>query len=49
MLGPTFDYTHRLIDFALAAEGEAPVAAQAEPLPDAAHAPRVTDLLGNDG
>lgn len=49
VLGPTFDYTHRLVDFALDAEGEAPVAAEAEPLPDAAHAPRVTDLLGNDG
>ncbi len=49
VLGPTFDYTHRLIDFALAAEGEAPVAAKAEPLADAAHAPRVTDLLGRDG
>src|SRR5215211_3462178 len=24
VLGPTFDYTHRLLDFALAAEGEAP-------------------------
>ncbi|TNC09097.1 carbon-phosphorus lyase complex subunit PhnI [Methylobacterium terricola] len=49
VLGPTFDYTHRLIDFALAAEGEAPVAAESEPLADAAHAPRVTDLLGRDG
>lgn len=49
VLGPTFDYTHRLIDFALAAEGEAPVAAEAEPMADAAHAPRVTDLLGRDG
>ena len=25
VLGPTFDYTHRLIDFALAAEGEGPL------------------------
>ena len=25
VLGPTFDYTHRLLDFALAAEGETPV------------------------
>ncbi|WP_288587852.1 carbon-phosphorus lyase complex subunit PhnI [uncultured Methylobacterium sp.] len=49
VLGPTFDYTHRLIDFALAAEGEAPVAEEAQPLADAAHAPRVTDLLGRDG
>ncbi len=28
VLGPTFDYTHRLLDFALAAEGEAPEAAR---------------------
>jgi hypothetical protein len=27
VLGPTFDYTHRLLDFALAAEGAAPAAA----------------------
>ncbi|MBL9045790.1 MAG: carbon-phosphorus lyase complex subunit PhnI [Tabrizicola sp.] len=25
VLGPTFDYTHRLLDFALMAEGEAPI------------------------
>ena len=25
VLGPTFDYTHRLLDFALMAEGEAPL------------------------
>lgn len=47
ILGPTFDYTHRLIDFALAAKGvppEAPAAeARAEPLP------RVTEFLGRDG
>ncbi|RVU17461.1 carbon-phosphorus lyase complex subunit PhnI [Methylobacterium oryzihabitans] len=49
VLGPTFDYTHRLIDFALAAEGASEPAAQAEPAPDAARAPRVTDLLGQDG
>lgn len=32
VLGPTFDYTHRLLDFTLAAEGHAPDA-----LPEAAH------------
>ena len=26
VLGPTFDYTHRLLDFQLAAEGEVPAA-----------------------
>lgn len=49
VLGPTFDYTHRLIDFALD-QGEAPAPAeQAEPLPDAGFCPRVTDILGADG
>jgi alpha-D-ribose 1-methylphosphonate 5-triphosphate synthase subunit PhnI len=24
VLGPTFDYTHRLLDFTLAVEGESP-------------------------
>ncbi|MEM7505936.1 MAG: carbon-phosphorus lyase complex subunit PhnI [Pseudomonadota bacterium] len=36
VLGPTFDYTHRLLDFKLAAEGEAPPPApdgQASPAP----------------
>lgn len=47
VLGPTFDYTHRLLDFALAAGGEVPAAAQAEPEPGPA--PRVTDLLAGDG
>ena len=31
VLGPTFDYTHRLLDFKLAAEGEVPEAPQAPP------------------
>jgi alpha-D-ribose 1-methylphosphonate 5-triphosphate synthase subunit PhnI len=49
VLGPTFDYTHRLIDFALAAEGQAPVAPPA-PVPDSDDAmPRVTALLGDEG
>lgn len=46
VLGPTFDYTHRLLDFALAAESgsatEATVPAD-EPVDDAL--PRVTDFL----
>jgi alpha-D-ribose 1-methylphosphonate 5-triphosphate synthase subunit PhnI len=47
VLGPTFDYTHRLLDFALEAEGEvAPaVAADASSEPT----PRVVDLLGDEG
>ena len=49
VLGPTFDYTHRLVDFALAGPGAPPPAAEAEPAADAAPAPRVTDLLGEAG
>jgi alpha-D-ribose 1-methylphosphonate 5-triphosphate synthase subunit PhnI len=47
LLGPTFDYTHRLLDPDLEGEGEieAPlqVAAEREAVP------RVTDLLGTEG
>jgi alpha-D-ribose 1-methylphosphonate 5-triphosphate synthase subunit PhnI len=47
VLGPTFDYTHRLIDFALAADGlvaePAHVSAAAE-----AVTPRVTDIIGGE-
>ncbi|WP_128565237.1 carbon-phosphorus lyase complex subunit PhnI [Methylobacterium crusticola] len=51
VLGPTFDYTHRLIDFGLAAGSDpAPAAeAEAEPQADAGVTARVTDLLGRDG
>ena len=46
ILGPTFDYTHRLLDPQLA-EGSAPEAlVTAEPL---TAMPRVTDILGRDG
>ncbi|AYF03099.1 carbon-phosphorus lyase complex subunit PhnI (plasmid) [Paracoccus yeei] len=47
VLGPTFDYTHRLLDFALLAEGEVPPAptAPADPAP----VPHVTGLLDRDG
>lgn len=47
ILGPTFDYTHRLLDAQLA-EGfapEEPATAEASPL----GMPRVTDILGRDG
>jgi len=47
VLGPTTDYTHRLLDFALAAEGVPPPAARAEAAPLAA--PRVTDILRYEG
>lgn len=50
VLGPTFDYTHRLLDFALAAEGGAGVSAVAarEETPTEPFA-RVLDLLAKDG
>jgi alpha-D-ribose 1-methylphosphonate 5-triphosphate synthase subunit PhnI len=44
MLGPTFDYTHRLLDVEEAATVEEPARADAPAGP----MPRVTDLLGND-
>ncbi|HWB51759.1 MAG TPA: carbon-phosphorus lyase complex subunit PhnI [Stellaceae bacterium] len=49
VLGPTFDYTHRLIDFALAAAGEAPAAPPAPAAANAEPMPRVTTLLDNEG
>ena len=48
VLGPTFDYTHRLLDFALAAEGLAPVDVP-ERAADSASIPRVTELLAREG
>ena len=48
VLGPTFDYTHRLIDFALAADGAPPPAAMAA-APADAPVPHVSTILGNDG
>ncbi|WP_421683760.1 carbon-phosphorus lyase complex subunit PhnI [Stutzerimonas urumqiensis] len=49
LLGPTFDYTHRLLDFALLAEGEQPET-PAESSADRLDAcPRVLDLLAGEG
>ncbi|MEM1047199.1 MAG: carbon-phosphorus lyase complex subunit PhnI [Pseudomonadota bacterium] len=47
LLGPTFDYTHRLLDFTLAAAGEVspPETREATNAP----MPRVTDLLDDEG
>lgn len=47
VLGPTFDYTHRLIDFLLEAGAELPLPAEAEAAHEAT--PRVTDLLDDEG
>ena len=47
VLGPTFDYTHRLLDFKLAADGEVPEAAQREI--ERATVPHVTGFLNREG
>ncbi len=57
VLGPTFDYTHRLLDFALAAEGGAPAAgagagagrAEAEAEAEDAPKPHITAFLNREG
>ena len=43
VLGPTFDYTHRLLDFKLAADGETPEAATAPPRMETT--PHITEFL----
>ncbi|MGO4915005.1 carbon-phosphorus lyase complex subunit PhnI [Pseudogemmobacter sp. W21_MBD1_M6] len=47
VLGPTFDYTHRLIDFALAAGGEVPEAPTAAPRMEPT--PHITEFLNAEG
>lgn len=47
ILGPTLDYTHRLLDFTLAAEGEVP-AAPAAPA-DTQDVPHILGFLDRDG
>ncbi|HYG90638.1 MAG TPA: carbon-phosphorus lyase complex subunit PhnI [Azospirillum sp.] len=48
VLGPTYDYTHRLLDFALA-EGSEPDTAECADRPVEARMPRVADVLGHEG
>jgi alpha-D-ribose 1-methylphosphonate 5-triphosphate synthase subunit PhnI len=48
VLGPTFDYTHRLLDFALAAEG-APVPQAPRAAPRDGAMAHVMSFLGRDG
>lgn len=48
MLGPTFDYTHRLLDFTLMANDERPAAPTA-PVEMAPVLPRVGDILEREG
>ncbi len=47
VLGPTYDYTHRLLDFALAEPGSA--VAEAGTAPPGEAMPGVMDLLGQEG
>ncbi|NDH03538.1 MAG: carbon-phosphorus lyase complex subunit PhnI, partial [Marivivens sp.] len=47
ILGPTFDYTHRLLDFKLMADGEASEALRKEA--EAVVAPHILQLLDQDG
>ncbi|TKT73557.1 carbon-phosphorus lyase complex subunit PhnI [Afipia massiliensis] len=47
ILGPTFDYTHRLLDPSLTEETPIPAPARGDV--DDAPMPRVTDILGADG
>ena len=47
VLGPTFDYTHRLLDFALLSEGQAAPAATAPTRPEPV--PHVMGFLDRDG
>jgi alpha-D-ribose 1-methylphosphonate 5-triphosphate synthase subunit PhnI len=50
VLGPTFDYTHRLIDFSLAAESDGAAAIPPAPMPAGTGAmSRVSTLLGEEG
>ncbi|MBS0559103.1 MAG: carbon-phosphorus lyase complex subunit PhnI [Proteobacteria bacterium] len=47
VLGPTYDYTHRLLDFTLEQEASPPAAAETET--DLAPMPRVQDILAQEG
>ena len=53
ILGPTYDYTHRLLDFRLADEGgsggEGPAPEEDRVPPPDEPVPRVVDLLGREG
>ena len=47
VLGPTFDYTHRLLDFKLAADGEVPAAPSAQPREGPT--PHISGFLKHEG
>lgn len=48
ILGPTFDYTHRLLDFKLLADGQTPPAAATAPANESP-LPHITGFLDRDG
>ncbi len=48
VLGPTFDYTHRLLDFMLAADGLSPENPE-QVQPDDGDTPRVLEILARNG
>ncbi|CUI75733.1 carbon-phosphorus lyase complex subunit PhnI [Cognatishimia activa] len=47
VLGPTFDYTHRLLDFKLAADGETIEVPERDAVPETV--PHVTEFLNKEG
>jgi len=49
VLGPTFDYTHRLLDFKLLAEGEEPAPAEERAPEGDGRMPRVAEILDREG
>ena len=49
VLGPTFDYTHRLLDFSLTTAQDAPPAAAGPAPADVEAMPRVIELLDREG
>jgi alpha-D-ribose 1-methylphosphonate 5-triphosphate synthase subunit PhnI len=49
VLGPTYDYTHRLLDFALMANGGDDPAAPTAPVDASRDLPRVGDILEREG
>ena len=48
ILGPTYDYTHRLLDFGLLEDQPVPSGSGSE-APDLDNMPRVPDILGSEG
>lgn len=49
VLGPTFDYTHRLLDFELAEDGNDPLPSQTAPVDPEGAFPRVAEVLNREG